>query len=235
MEKPNKKNKKVVIFGTGDVGELAHFYFTRDSPYEVVAFSADGKYIEAKEFLGLPLVPFERIEELYPPGEFSMFVALSYKNVNKGRAEKYYEAKRKGYELVSYVCTKSVYWDDLSIGDNCFIFENQTIQPFVKIGNNVTMWSGNHIGHSSVIGDHCFITSHVVVSGHVTIEPYCFLGVNCTIRDGITIAKECVIGAGATVVKNTEPGGVYIGKAAELYQKDSSQSKYFTKTGYSQK
>ena len=221
--------KKLVIFGTGDIGQLAHFYFTHDSPYEVVAFTADKEFITEKQLLGLPLISFEEIAEKYPPDKYSMFVALSYKNVNKIRAEKYYEAKKKGYKLVSYVSTRSVYWGDTEIGDNCFIFENQTIQPFVKIGNNVTIWSGNHIGHHSVIGDHCFITSHVVISGHVTIEPYCFLGVNCTIRDGLIIARESVIGAAATIVKNTIEKGVYIGKAAELYMSDSSEVKYFKK------
>ena len=224
--------KKVVIFGTGDIGQLAHFYFTHDSPYEIAAFTANEEFIKETEYLGLPVIPFETIEKSYPPDKFDMFVALSYRNVNKVRAEKYYDAKNKGYKLVSYVCSRSVYWDDLEIGDNCFIFENQTIQPFVRIGNNVTMWSGNHIGHNSVIGDHCFITSHVVISGHVTIGPYCFLGVNSAIRDGITIARECVIGAGATIVKDTVEKGVYIGKAAELYSKDSSKTKYFINTTY---
>ena len=217
--------KKVVIFGTGDIGQLAHFYFTHDSPYEVVAFTADRDFIEEKELLGLPVIPFEGIEKSYPPDRFNMFVALSYRNINKLRAEKYAEAKNKGYELVSYVCTKSVYWGDTEIGDNCFIFENQTIQPFVKIGNNVIIWSGNHIGHHSVIGDHCFIASHVVISGHVTIEPYCFLGVNSTIRDGITIARECVIGAGALILKDTIEKGVYKGETTELYLNDSSKLK----------
>ena len=224
--------KNVVIFGTGDIGELAHFYFTHDSPCKIIAFTADEEFIKETSFLGLPVVPFATIEKAYPPDKFDMFVALSYRNVNKVRAEKYYAAKEKGYELVSYVCSRSVYWDDLNVGDNCFIFENQTIQPFVRIGNNVTMWSGNHIGHGSVIGDHCFITSHVVISGHVTVAPYCFLGVNATIRDGITIASECVIGAGATIMKNTVEKGVYIGRPAELYATDSSGIKYFTDTTY---
>lgn len=215
--------KKVIIFGTGDIGQLVHFYFTHDSPYEVVAFTADRDFIKEKEFLALPVVPFEEIEISYPPDEFNMFVALSYSKLNKVRAEKYEDAKSKGYKLVSYVCSKSVYWDDPEIGDNCFIFENQTIQPFVKIGNNVTIWSGNHIGHHSVIGEHCFISSHVVISGHVTIEPYCFLGVNSTIRDGITIARECVIGAGAIILEDTIEKGVYKGKATELYIDDSSK------------
>jgi len=229
------KRKKIIILGTGDIGQLAHFYFTHDSPYEVVAFTADKKFIDKKKFLGLPLIPFEKIKKSYPPDKFNMFVALSYRGLNKVRAEKYAEAKRKGYRLVSYISTKSVYWGDTKIGDNCFIFENQTIQPFVKIGNNVTIWSGNHIGHSSVIGDHCFITSHVVISGHVTVGSYSFLGVNSTIRDGITLARESVIGAGAIIVKDTVEKGVYICKAAELYSRDSSKTKYFVKTGYSQK
>jgi len=217
--------KRVIIFGTGDVGQLAHFYFSHDSPYEIAAFTADRNFITDNTLLGLPVIPFEEIEQTYPPGEFNMFVALGYRNVNKLRAEKYNDAKRKGYQLVSYVSTKSVYWGDTEIGDNCFIFENQTIQPFVKIGNNVTMWSGNHIGHHSVIGDHCFIASHVVISGHVTIGPYCFLGVNSTIRDGITIAPECVIGASALILKDTVAKGVYRGIATELYSDDSSKLK----------
>lgn len=211
--------EKVIIFGTGGFAQVAHFYLTKDSPYEVVAFTANKNFIQERELLGLPVIPFEEIEKNYPSGKFKMFIAIAYRNVNKLRAEKYIEAKSKGYELISYVNSKATRWGDTEIGDNCFIFENQTIQPFVKIGNDVIIWSGNHIGHHSVIGDHCFISSHVVISGYVKIEPYCFLGVNSAIREGITIAQGCVIGMGSTIVKDTEPGGVYFGKAAELRRK----------------
>ena len=209
-------SKKIVLFGTGDIGQLAHFYLTNDSPHEVVAFCADSQFVNESQYLGLPLIAFEEVTAKYPPGEFAMFIALSYSKLNEVRASKYQEAKDKGYELISYVSSRSVVWDGTPIGDNCFILENQTIQPFVTIGNNVTLWSGNHIGHHSTIGDHCFIASHVVVSGRVTVEPYCFLGVNSTLRDGITVASRCVIGAGATIVKTTVEEGIYTGKAADL-------------------
>lgn len=223
---------KVVIFGTGDIGQLAHFYLTHDSPHTIVAFCADAAFITGSSAYGLPVVPFEDITTTHPPDDFAMFVALSYSRVNEVRARKYEEAKAKGYRLVSYVCSKSVMWGDTQIGDNCFIFENHTIQPFVRIGANVTMWSGNHIGHHSTIGDHAFLTSHVVVSGHVDIGPYCFLGVNATLRDGIKLAPRTVVGAGATVVKDTAEGGVYVGVAATARSDDSSRVKYFTHTRY---
>ena len=216
---------KVVIFGAGSLGQVVHFYLTKDSDFEVVAFAANKSYITEREFAGLPLVPFEDVERLYPPDAFKMFVAVSYAKVNKVRARIYHEAKDKGYELITYVNSKIASWGDTRIGDNCFIFENQTIQPFVTIGNNVIIWSGNHIGHHSSIGDHCFIASHIVISGHVKVGPYCFLGVNAAIRDGVEIASECVIGAGSLIMRNTREREVYIGKRTEPDPRDSTQIK----------
>lgn len=214
---------KIIIFGAGDIARLAHYYFTRDSAHEVVAFTVDQQYRREEVFLGLPLFDFEEIPAHYPPNSYKMFVALSYAKMNKIRAEKYYRAKALGYELVSYVSRKCSFLTDHPVGDNCFILEDNTIQPFVKIGNNVTLWSGNHIGHDSIIEDHCFLASHIVVSGHVHIHPYCFIGVNATLRNSITIAHETLIGAGAVIMKNTVEKGVYIPQRTDLFKKKSDE------------
>ena len=70
---------------------------------------------------------------------------------------------------------------DLDVGENCFILDNQSISLDVKIGNNVVMWSSNHIGDLSTIGDHSWLASHVTVAAEVTVQPYCFLGIGATI------------------------------------------------------
>jgi sugar O-acyltransferase (sialic acid O-acetyltransferase NeuD family) len=207
---------KVIVFGIRQIADVAHFYLTHDSPYEVAAFTVDREFCIADQHLGLPVVPFEVLEETYPPSEFAMFIAMSYKSANRARTQKYQQAKDKGYTLVSYVSSKALVWPGLVCGDNCFILENNVIQPFVQIGNNVTLWSGNHIGHHSAVGDNCFVSSHVVVSGNVTIESNCFLGVNATLRDGITIAQDCVVGAGALILRSTKPNSVYVGNSARL-------------------
>ena len=206
-----------------NIARLAHFYFTRDSEHKVVGFVVDKAYRTENFFRDLPLTDFESVTEDYPPSEVKFFVALSYAEMNHVRAKKYTEAKIRGYELVSYVSSRCSYLTDARIGDNCFILEDNTIQPFVEIGNNVTMWSGNHIGHDSVIDDHCFISSHVVVSGHVHIQPYCFVGVNATLRNSITIAPETLIGAGALIMKDTVEKGVYVPTRTELFVKSSDQ------------
>jgi sugar O-acyltransferase (sialic acid O-acetyltransferase NeuD family) len=215
---------KIVIFGAGDIARLAHFYFSRDSPHDVVAFTVDRAYRRGAEFAGLPLVDFEDVASLYPVADNRMFVAVSYAKMNRVRAEKYDAARLIGYELVSYVSSRCTFLADDPAGDNCFILEDNTIQPFVKIGHNVTLWSGNHVGHDSEIGDHCFISSHVVISGHVRVGSRCFIGVNATLRNGITVGDRSLIGAGAVVMKNTAEGSVHISRpASPVPGKDSDE------------
>ena len=216
-------SSKIILFGTGNFAQVAHFYLTHDSEHDVVAFTVNESYLTQKELMGLPVVPFERVEREFPPDSFKMYVAVGYRKVNRVRAAIYAEAKRKGYELISYINSKCTHWGDTTIGDNCFIFEDNTIQPVVTIGNDVVIWSGNHIGHHVTIGDHCFITSHVVISGHVSIGSYSFLGVNATTRDNISIGEACVIGAGTLIMKSTKDREVYIGNQTEPDVRNSDE------------
>ena len=215
--------ENIIIFGTGDIAQIANYYFEIDSNYQVVAFTVDKAYCNETSYEGKPLVAFEELATLYPPSAYKLFIALSYAQMNKLREKKYHEAKAKGYELVSYVSSKCTNLTQFKHGDNCFIFEDNTIQPFVKIGSNNVFWSGNHIGHHSTVEDHNFISSHVVISGHCHIEPYCFLGVNATLHNNVRIATENIIGAGAIISKSTQPKEVYLPAKSTVFAKKSDE------------
>ena len=207
---------RVIIFGLKDFASLAHFYLTHDSEHEVVAFSVNREYLPAgEEFEGLPVVAFEEVEKIYTPGEFSFFAPMSHRGMNRLREGVYNQAKAKGYRLISYVSSKATTFPGAQIGENCFILEDNTIQPFTVIGNNVVLWSGNHIGHHGTVKDHVLFTSHVVLSGHCVVEPYCFFGVNSTIRNAVHIAEGSLIAMAACITKDTEPWGVYKGNPAK--------------------
>ena len=214
---------RIVVFGAGDIARLAYVYFERDSAHEIEAFTVDAAYRTADTFSGRPLVDAESVVDRYPPDQYDMFVALGYSKMNHVRAGKYAQMKAAGYRLVSYVSSRCTYLSDHQPGDNCFILEDNTIQPFVRIGNNVTLWSGNHIGHDVSIGDHCFVSSHVVISGHVSVGAYCFIGVNATLRNSIQIAPETLIGAGALIMKSTRAKSVYLAPRAERFSKNSDE------------
>ena len=217
--------RPLVVFGNGEIGEVAQYYFEHDGDRKVEAFVADGDRIQESTFCDRPVVAFEEITESYPPDRFDMFVALSYAKLNGVRQTKYDQAKAMGYALASYISPKSVCAENATFGENCFILENQTVQPFCDIGNNVTLWSGNHIGHHSTIGDHTFISSHVVVSGMCTIGQRCFLGVNASFRDGCTLGDGVFVGMGASVTKDVADGEMVLGKADEIIATDDRRAR----------
>jgi sugar O-acyltransferase (sialic acid O-acetyltransferase NeuD family) len=221
--------KPLVIFGSAEMARLARFYFEHDSEYRVVAFTVDDAQIDADDVEGLLLIPFGEVASKFPPGEAAMHVALSYRGLNSLRQAKYEQAKQAGYELASYVCSKSALWLDRSIGENCFILENQTIQPAVTIGNNVMIWSGNHLGHGSSISDHTYIASHVVISGHCKIGQRCFLGVNATLRDFLNVGDDVFVGMHAAVVQDVPAGSVVVGQSGEVLPADDRRAKFLKK------
>ena len=200
--------KPVIIFGAGDIAEVVDYLFRETVGRTVAALTVDREFMKTDTVFGKPLVAFEDVSAQFPPSEYDAFVALSYNRMNVLRAQKVDAMRALGYKMTSYISPNATVLTD-KIGDNCLIFEDNTLQPFCRIGDNVTLWSGNHIGHHSVIEDNVFISSHVVISGGVTVGYNSFIGVNSTIVDHIEIAPFTLLGAGCLVQQSTEREGVY--------------------------
>jgi sugar O-acyltransferase (sialic acid O-acetyltransferase NeuD family) len=212
---------QVVIFGVGQVADVARAYLEQ-AGHRVAAFTVDEGFGDGEAHAGLPVVPWSALEATFPPASARLFCPISYRQVNALRKAKYLEGRARGYRFLSFVHANCVN-NAQSIGENCFILENNVLQPFTRIGDNVVLWSGNHIGHHSVIGDHSFLASHVVVSGGVTIGPRCFLGVNATVGDNLKLGEGVVVGAGALVLKDLPDESVVGARASEISSVPSSR------------
>ena len=203
-------SNEVVIVGIGETAEMVYEYFTIDSPYKVVAFAAQRKYLEQcgkvnTEMFGLPITAVEDLTKNFPPQQYKAFVAMASGRVNHDRADMYEFMCRAGYDLVSYVSSRAFIGVDVTIGKNCLIMENCCIQRKVRIGNDVVMWSGSNIAHRSVVKDHVFFAPSVAVAGCSEIGEYTFLGVNSCVADKVTIAENCFIDGGVYISRDTKP------------------------------
>ena len=208
-------HKKLIIVGNHEIAAMAYEYFTHDSEHDVVAFTVGADYITEPTFMGLPVVATEEAVDRFPPAEHSAFVAIGDTHLNRLRRRFFDEFKGRGYSLASYVSSHAFRWRNVDVGENCFILENNVLQPFVSVGDNVTLWSGNHIGHRTVIEDNVFIASHVVISGYCRIGRNSFMGVNASTAHQVKIAEDNFIAMGAVVTKDTEADRVYMGAPAK--------------------
>ena len=215
------KTKKLIIIGSSSFAEIAHDYFEEDSPYTIEAFSVEKKYVNGSTLKGKKIVPFETLEKIYNPKDYSIFVAIAYAQLNRLRTRLVNSAKEKGFDLASYISSNCFSSNSASYGLHNFIFENNTIQPYTSIGNNVIIWSGNHIGHHSNIGDNCFISSHCVISGHCQIGSSSFIGVNATISNNIKIGKDNWIGPSTLISSDTPDGSIFKTPKTEISKVNS--------------
>jgi len=135
----SREPRKLVLAGDSKLAEMAFEYFSRDSPYEIVAFAVEQEYLRRDSLFGLPVVRFETVEERYDPAEHDLHVAVAYRLLNRVRARLVAEAKSKGYRLASYLSSNARVWPDVQLGEHHFIIEENVIQPFVRIGNNVVI------------------------------------------------------------------------------------------------
>ena len=210
---------EIIIFGTGEFAQEIFLYLEKFSEFKVVAFTIHKEFIKEEKLYEKPIIPFEEIENNYSPNEVSMIICIGFSKMNKKREKIFLEVKNKNYKLENFIHPSNYVWDELEIGENCIILENNVIRPHVKIGNDVIIENNNVISHHCIIKDHCYITSQTIIAGHVTIESNCFLGINCTIRNRIKIEKESLIGAGAVILKNTKEKEVYSANTVMLSRK----------------
>lgn len=210
--------KDIIIFGIGNIAEVAYYYLKNDTNHNIIGFALEKKYIKEKFKFKLPIIEFEKMENNYPPNKYTFFAPCSGTNLNRFRERIYNEGKKKGYNFFTYISSKANVYTE-NIGENCFILENTTIQPYTKIGNNCILWSGSCLCHHSIIENHVFIATQVVISGMCRIKNYCFIGANASLKDSVTLEEGTVVGMSACITKNTKGNAIYIGLPAKLFKK----------------
>lgn len=208
MGQPEKRHELVLI-GDSAFAEIAHEYFTAFSPYRVVAFAVERAFLRKESLCGLPVVPLEELPERYPPARHHAHVAVVYTQLNRLRARLVRHVAAAGYPLASFVSPAAFIAPSARIGPHCFIFENNVVQSFTQLGENMVLWAGNHIGHHSRVGDNVFISSHVVVSGFCEIGANSFLGVNVAIGNNLRVAADNWIGQGVVISRDTDEGQLF--------------------------
>lgn len=199
----------IVIFGASMSAEVAKVYLESHTDHRIVGFTVDPAYANDDRFHGLPLVPWDRLEQVFPPSEVELLGPISYRHLNEFRRDRYFEGKARGYSFASFIHPHCHIYT-IDIGEHCFILEGNVIEPYAKIGNNVILWGGSHIAHHCVVGDHCFFSSQVGIAGATRIGERCFLGGKVGVTEGRTIGDGCFLSAAVTVTKDVPPCSVVI-------------------------
>ena len=200
------KKRKLIIYGIGRFAEYAAYVFEKDSPYEVNGFCMEQAYLDKKLISDKTenFIPFEKLQEKFKPEDHDLFIAVG-NNIVRERI--FNSAQQKGYKLATYISSKSSTWDNLKIGENCFVGEGSVLQPFTEIGNNSILFAVN-TGHHSRIGDHTLLSA-CTTGGNVEIGNFSFLGLNSTVKENTKIGNCNIIGMDTAINSDTNANEIY--------------------------
>jgi len=98
------------------------------------------------------------------------------------------------------------------LGDDNVIRESVTISRgtaggggTTRVGSNCLIMAYTHIGHDSVVGDHCILANAATLAGHVIVEDYATVGALNQIHQFCRIGKYAYTGGGTTVTQDVLP------------------------------
>jgi sugar O-acyltransferase (sialic acid O-acetyltransferase NeuD family) len=197
--------KKVVIYGNTTVSKMLFYDSLISREFQIVCFAVDQEYLNAKEFLGLPLIAFDQVEKQYPPEEYDMTVVLTGYRGLRERETMYSRAKCKGYLLRNYISPLADITSEITFGENNIILAQSHIGIEGQMGNNNLIRQNVYLGHNFIMGNNNVISPGCTIGGNCHMKNTSFIGIGATIIDNITIAEETLVGAGSVVIKNTEP------------------------------
>lgn len=214
--------KKVIIYGAGAYGKLFFYEADHFGIIDIEAFTVDMKFLNKERECGLPVVPFEEVEKIYPADKYDMMVLCGY-SVMRNRLKMYNKAKEKGYSLVNYISPHAFLENEIEMGDNNIIMANATVGYDGIIGNDNIIRQNVYLGHEFTMGNHSIISTGCTLGGRCKIEDLVFFGIGATARGYITYGKESLIGVGSNVIKNVEPYATVCGNPARVvsYHEDT--------------
>ncbi len=206
--------EKIIIFGISDFSRDLQIIIEKEGEVEVVAWTVHQQYITATTAYGLPIVPFEMIEELYSPTEYCILNPFGFPKMNVVREDIFHQINSKGYKNYTFISKNAIIYSD-KIGEGCIIMPSAYIGPNVEIGCGNMIDAGTTLSHRITIGNFNYIAPRVTFAGVVLVENNCFVGVHATLSNGVKLASQTLIAAGACVIDSTEPGCAYKGMPAK--------------------
>lgn len=211
----------LIIFGTGKIAEAVSYFFNRDSAYTICGYVCDDAFATTDNFLGKPVIPLSKFNEVYTPQTCKIFVAVGYQGMNQLRKEKVHYFKNLGYTFANYV--SPYVHGDFTIGENSIIMDGVTIQPCAGFGDNVFVWGGVMIGHHTVIEDNCWLTGGCLIGGITRVKDSTFVGLGSIVGHEIEIGEKSMIGAGTLTCKSVSAGTVLVAPNTESHRLNSDQ------------
>jgi sugar O-acyltransferase (sialic acid O-acetyltransferase NeuD family) len=191
---------------------------------EKAIIGAGGFAREIRAALGLPYIKFFVDEEYqkvesnifglsqFDPEKYEVVVAIGDPTDRANMVNKL----PKNTQYFTFIDPSvQLHDNNIQIGEGSIICAGTIITTNVTIGKHAHLNLLTTIGHDTQIGNYFTTAPGSKISGNNTIKDRVYFGTNSSTKEKINICSDVIIGSNATVVKDINESGVYVGTPAK--------------------
>lgn len=111
----------------------------------------------------------------------------------------------------------------VSIGANCTIRENVTINPGTRggemqtiVGNECLLMASSHVAHDCRLGNNVIVANYGGIAGHCQVDDFAIIGGSVVLHQFVRVGAHAFIGAQSMVDADIIPYGMALGNRAKL-------------------
>jgi len=207
--------KKIIIVGAGGLGrevlQLVKDINGQEATYEIMGFIDDNALaLQGKEcshgMIG-------SIGGWTPAADELFALAIANPQLKQNMVEK---LKSKGAQFASLIHPTAIISAHTKLGMGLIVYPYARINVNCTVDDFVTLLS-SPIGHDSIIGDYCTITTNCTITGDVSLGKRVFVGSGSTIIPHTSIGDDVYIGAGSVVINHLKSGMKVMGNPARSF------------------
>ncbi len=207
--------KKIIIVGAGGLGREV-LQLVKDINAHTASFTIKGFIDDNANALHGKECSHDiigSIESWVPAPDEVFVVAIANPKEKQMLAEK---LKSRGAQFASLIHPTAIISAHTKLGMGLIVYPYARINVNCTVGDFVTLLS-SPIGHDSIIGNYCTITTNCTITGDVSLGMRVFVGSGSTIIPHISIGDDAYIGAGSVVINHLKPGMKVMGNPARSF------------------
>ena len=219
MDQSESKQRDVLIWGAGNVGEVVAYILSYDSHAQVRAFLDDSPTSRGKTINGVPILApdSETLQGLARDGVTHGIVAIGNGRIREKLSQRLEEF---GYAITTAIHPSAQISPEVQLGKGAIIASCVNLFYNPVIGNYVFMAPSVTVTHDSSIEDNAELCAGCLVGARVTVKKNAYIGIGALLvpKDfgHISVGEDAMVGTGSLVLEDVPPRAVVVGSPARI-------------------
>ena len=193
--------KKIILIGAGGHAKSCLDVLSSLSKYYKIAGFVDNNRNIKKILNHKVLGTNKDLPKIFKTCKYAL-ISIGQIKTFKIRENCFKKLKKIGFKLPSIISRHSYFSKNSKLGMGSIVMHGVVVNAFSSIGNNCIINTNSTIEHDVLIGNNCHVAGGSVINGGVKIGNGTFIGSGTVIKQGIKVGNNCVVKANTFVRKD---------------------------------